>query len=85
MGHIWGVQPLGRAAWLVGMWILFAVWLALCWSAFIYRETDRGILLTKIDEYVRFLVIPAVLLTSAYSLYGDGPLSAETGQKWFFN
>jgi len=82
MGHIWGVQPLG-GAWLIGMWIAFALWLGLCWSAFIYRESDRGLLLTKIDEWVRFIVIPALLITSAWSLFGDGPLSAETGQKWF--
>ena len=82
MGHIWGVQPLG-GNWLTGMWILFAMWLGLCWSAYYFRETDTGIRLTKIDEGIRFIVIPALMITSLWSLFGDGPLMAETGQKWF--
>ncbi|MEI8648084.1 hypothetical protein P4S73_09555 [Paraglaciecola sp. Hal342] len=82
MGHIWGVQPLG-GNWLTGMWILFALWLGLCWSAYIFRESDTGIRLTKIDEGIRFIVIPALMITSLWSLFGDGPLMAETGQKWF--
>ncbi|MEP1444639.1 MAG: hypothetical protein ABJK37_00820 [Paraglaciecola sp.] len=82
MGHFWGVQPLG-GNWLVGMWIVFAMWLGLCWSAYYYRDTEKGIRLTKFDESIRFVVIPALLITSLWSLFGDGPLMAETGQKWF--
>lgn len=82
MGHIYGIQPLG-GMWLTAMWVIFALWLSLCWGAFIKRETDTGIRLTKYDEYIRYLVIPALLITSLWSLHGDGPLSAYDGQKWY--
>ena len=82
MGHLWGIQPLG-GAWLTGMWIFVAAWLALCWGAFIYRETDRGVMLTKLDERIRFVTIPTLFIVSISSLMGHGPLSAETGQLWY--
>ena len=65
------------------MWILFAGWLALCWAAFIYRESDRGIRLTIWDERIRYVVIPALLITAILSLLGYGPFNAGTMQKWF--
>ncbi len=82
MGHIWGVQPFG-GAYLVANWVLATAWLLLCWSAYYFRETDRGIRLTKIDESVRFFLIPALFIASVCSLLGYGPFSAEAGQKWF--
>ena len=82
MGYLWGVQPYGGNA-LTIMWICSAVWLGLCWSAFIFRETDRGIMLTKWDEYIRYFVIPALFITSALSLMGNGPFNADEMQKWF--
>lgn len=82
MGHLWGVQPLG-GAWLTGMWVAVAIWLGLCWGAFIKRETDVGIKLTKIDESIRFVVIPTLFIVSIASLMGYGPLEAGTGQRWF--
>ncbi len=82
MGYIWGVQPYGGAA-LWAIWLFFGAWLLLCWSAFVFRETDRGIKLTKLDEAIRFVVIPALLICSIASLFGHGPFIAETGQKWF--
>ncbi|MCY4016672.1 MAG: hypothetical protein OXE80_06040 [Gammaproteobacteria bacterium] len=82
MGHIWGVQPLG-GMWLWLMWALFAGWLALCWAAFIHRETDTGIRLTIWDERIRYLVIPALVISAGLSLLGYGPFEAGTGQKWF--
>ena len=82
MGHIWGLQPLG-GAWLVGMWIAFAGWLALCWAAFLARETDRGIRLTKADEAIRYVVIPVLFFSALFSLLGHGPFKAETGLMWY--
>ena len=82
MGNIWGVQPLG-GVWLWLMWALFAGWLALCWAAFLHRETDRGIRLTIWDERIRYVVIPALLISAVSSLLGYGPFEAGTGQKWF--
>lgn len=82
MGHLWGVQPYG-GVWLWVNWIFFTVWLALCWAAFIHRETDLGLKLTKLDEGIRYFVIPALFIVSVWSLLGDGPLAAATGQKWY--
>lgn len=76
MGYNLGVQPLG-GPWLVGMWVAFAAWLSLTWAAFFTRDTDLGLLLTKIDERIRFLLIPALLFFGLWSLFGDGPLAAR--------
>jgi hypothetical protein len=82
MGYYWGVQPFGGNA-IVAVWIFFALWLALCWGAFIKRETDTGIMLTLWDERIRYLVIPALLIAAISSLLGYGPFNAGVGQKWY--
>jgi len=82
MGYYWGVQPFGGAA-ITVMWVFFGLWLALCWSAFIARETDRGIALTLLDERIRYVVIPAMVIVAIASLLGYGPLNAGDGQKWY--
>lgn len=82
MGHLWGVQPFG-GIWLTAMWIFFGAWLLLCWAAYYHRETDLGITLTKLDEAIRFVFIPAIFIASASSLLGYGPFEAGAGQKWF--
>lgn len=82
MGYFWGVQPYG-GAYLVVMWALVAAWLAVCWGAFFYRETDTGLTLTKIDEKVRFLLIPLMIIAALSSLLGHGPFNAGEMQKWF--
>ncbi|MEO0577293.1 MAG: hypothetical protein AAFZ58_01275, partial [Pseudomonadota bacterium] len=51
LGHLWNVQPYG-GPWLVGIWVATAVWLSITWAAFVYRETDTGIRLTKIVEAI---------------------------------
>jgi hypothetical protein len=82
MGNIWGLQPLG-GNWLVGMWVLALGWLALCISAFVYRETDRGIKLTLIDERIRFVVIPVLAVSAIASLLDLGPFKASDGLRWY--
>ncbi|KQP46243.1 hypothetical protein [Pseudorhodoferax sp. Leaf274] len=82
MGHFWGTQPFG-GGWLVAMWVLAALWLGLCLSAFFCRESDLGIRLTKIDERVRFVLIPLLVVCAVGSLLGHGPFMAEPGQRWF--
>ena len=69
MGHLWGVQPFG-GGFLVAVWLLAIGWLTLCVSAYVYRETDRGIQLTLWDERVRFVLIPIMVITSISSLMG---------------
>ncbi|MBT8445921.1 MAG: hypothetical protein KJO38_02155 [Gammaproteobacteria bacterium] len=82
MGYLWGVHPYG-GIWLVVMWLLFAAWLTLCWMAFFRRETEAGVRLTMIDEKVRFIVIPLLMIASIGSLAGFGPFNAEEGYRWF--
>lgn len=82
MGHIWNVQPYG-GYWLVLFWALSLAWLALCWAAFIYRETDTGLRLTVFDERIRFVLIPLLIVCSLASLMGYGPFMAEPGQRWY--
>lgn len=82
MGNYWGVQPFGGWA-ITACWVLFAAWLTLCWSAFIFRETDRGIKLTLLDERIRYVFIPLITICALSSLFGEGPFNAGTAQKWF--
>ncbi len=82
LGYFWGVQPFG-GIWLAAFWVLGLAWLALCWAAFIHRETDRGLRLTLFDERIRFVLIPALAICALWSIFGDGPFNAVHGQLWF--
>ena len=82
MGHLWTVQPYGGAfLWFV--WTATALWLGLCWAAFVYRETDLGVRLTKLDESVRYLLIPVLAIAAISSLLGHGPFNAGPGMAWY--
>jgi hypothetical protein len=82
MGWSYGIQPWG--GWfLVAMWLFFATWLSITWAAFFWRETDRGIAVTKFDEQIRFLFIPVIIIVAVSSLFGYGPFEALPGQRWF--
>lgn len=76
MGNILGVQPLG-GPWIVGMWVLVACWLCLTWTAYAKRGTDLGVMLTKIDEAIRYVVIPALIITAMISFFTGGPIKAD--------
>lgn len=80
MGFLWGAHSFG-GAWLIGMWIVFAAWLSLTWSAFIYRESDRGVKLSIIDERIRFVLIPLLMITAIASMLGYGPFTDAFG--WY--
>jgi hypothetical protein len=82
MGNIYGLQPYG-GGYLTAMWVFVAGWLALCWSAFIFRETDRGVMLTKLDEKIRWVLIPTIFVVGISSLLGHGPLEAGEGSRWY--
>ncbi|MEM9377384.1 MAG: hypothetical protein AAGA72_14285 [Pseudomonadota bacterium] len=82
MGYLWGVQPLG-GGWLVAMWLVWAIWLAITWGAFANRGKPLFETLSNIEDWTRYLLIPTLLITSIASLLGYGPFAAETGQKWF--
>ena len=78
LGNILGVQPLG-GAWLTGMWLLVAGWMALMLAAFRHRGTELGIRLTRIDESIRYVVIPSLFLVATISLVTGRPIVA----KWY--
>lgn len=82
MGHLWGIQPYG-GGWLWVNWIFFGAWLGICWAAFLNRETDLGIKLTRFDERIRYVFIPLIMLAAISSLLGYGPFEAGPMQKWF--
>jgi hypothetical protein len=83
MGHLYGFAPFLDGLGLPIMWALSLSWLALCWAAFFTRETDMGIALTKLDEKVRFVLIPALFAVSILAFMGHGPLAIETGSYWY--
>jgi hypothetical protein len=76
MGHNFGVQPLG-GGWLVLMWILTAGWVALALAAFAKRGTDTGIRLTRMDDRIRYVLIPALMICAISSLTIGKPFLAD--------
>ncbi len=82
MGVLWGMHSYDGGS-LVAMWVFFAAWLSLTWSAFLYRESDRGLWLTRQDERLRYVLIPLLLLAAVSSMLGHGPFAAADGQLWF--
>ncbi len=82
MGALWGRSPLD-GNWLVLFWTLGLSWLALCWAAFVKRDTSAGIRLTRIDEGVRFLLIPLLAICAISSMLGHGPFHGGDGANWY--
>ena len=82
MGHLWGVQPLG-GVWLVGLWIAWAIWMAITWGAFSWRNTPRGNVLSLLEDWTRYLLIPTLIIAGLASLLGYGPFEAGQGQQWY--
>ena len=82
MGHLWGLQPLG-GVWLVAMWIVWAVWMAVTWGAFANRGTRLGETLSLIEDWSRYILIPTLIIVSISSLLGHGPFEAGEGQRWY--
>jgi len=82
MGQLYGFVPfLDGLIWL--LWIVFAAWLTLTWSAFFFRETERGVRLSKIDEKIRYVVIPVLIVAAVGGLIGVGPVEAGAGAYWY--
>jgi len=78
MGSILGVHTLS-GAWLWGVWIFVGLWYCLTLSAFFKRGTDAGLRLTKMDEAIRYVVIPVLLISALWSLFYGSPFNA----KWY--
>lgn len=84
MGQLYGFVPmLDGAGALWAMWLFFLAWLGLTWSAFLTRETDRGLALTTFEERLRYILIPAIFIVSVLALAGNGPIVVAEGQHWY--
>ena len=83
MGKIYGFVPLldGAGVWL--MWLFFAVWLAMTWTAFIKRETDIGFAVTRAEELLRYPLIAALLVLAFMAFGGTGPIHSGEGNNWY--
>lgn len=82
MGTIYGFIPLleGNLTW---MWLFFAVWLGMTWTAFFQRETDLGIAVTLWEERLRYPLIVAIVVISIMAFYGQGPVQSSEGVYWY--
>ena len=77
MGFDLGAHPYGGA--IAPVWIISLAWLSLTWSAFIKRETDLGLALTRWDERLRYGLIPLLGFIAIKSLLTGAPFTA----RWF--
>jgi hypothetical protein len=77
MGYNLGAHPFENLV--TPVWVVMLAWLALTWAAFLKRETDAGIVLTRIDERLRYVLIPVLFVTAAWSLANGYPFTAQ----WF--
>lgn len=83
MGKLYGFVPAldGAGIWL--MWLFFAIWLAMTWTAFFKRETDIGIKVTRAEELLRYPLIVAILLAAFLAYGGSGPVEVGAGNYWY--
>ena len=83
MGKIYGFVPWLEGTGIWWMWLFFAVWLAMTWTAFIKRETDIGIKVTRAEELLRYPLIAALFVASFMAFGGSGPIESGKGNDWF--
>ncbi len=84
MGKLFGFIPaLESTGALMSMWIFFAVWLGMTWAAFIKRETDLGIKITRTEELLRYPLIAGIVILSLMAFYGSGPVKSAEGTYWY--
>jgi hypothetical protein len=87
MGYLWGMwgdQATGEgAAWIPVIWIVYAIVLAITLGAYVTRGKPIWNLLSGLEDWTRYIAIPALLIVSISSLLGYGPFNAEAGQKWY--
>jgi uncharacterized membrane protein len=77
MGYDLGAQPFEKL--IAPVWIVMLMWIGLTVAAFVKRGTPTGIALTRLDERLRYGLIPVLFATALWSLISGGPFTA----KWF--
>lgn len=83
MGKLYGFVPFLEGAGIWWMWLFFAIWLAMTWTAFIKRETDIGIKVTKVEEMLRYPLIATLFIVTFMALGGSGPITSGEGNHWY--
>jgi len=83
MGKLYGFVPMLEGAGIWWMWLFFTIWLAMTWTAFIQRESNLGILVTKIEEMLRYPLIATLFIVSFMAFNGSGPIESGDGNNWY--
>lgn len=83
MGKLLGFVPMLEGAGVWWMWLFFAVWLAMTWTAFFKRETDIGIKVTHVEELLRYPLIAALFGAALLSFLGTGPIVSGEYAYWY--
>lgn len=83
MGKLYGFVPSLDGTGIWWMWLFFAIWLAMTWTAFIKRETDIGVKVTKFEEWLRYPLIVALFIVAFLALEGSGPITSGEGNHWY--
>ena len=82
MGRLWGVQPYG-GSFLVAVWLGWVAWVIVTLLAFRDKMQRKHTLFGTLEDWSRYLAIPAVIGAGATSLLGMGPFEAGDGQQWY--
>ena len=82
MGKIYGFVPMLEGAGITVMWLIFAAWLGITWTAFIRRETEAGIKVTRFEEMLRYPLIAGIAIVSLMAFSGAGPITTAEGTYW---
>jgi hypothetical protein len=83
MGKLYGFVPALEGAGVWWMWLFFALWLVMTWSAFIKRETDIGLAITRTEELLRYPLIVALFVVVAMAFAGSGPIKSGPSNLWY--
>jgi hypothetical protein len=83
MGKLYGFVPLLEGAGVWWMWLFFAVWLGMTWAAFLKRETDLGIRITRVEELLRYPLIAVLFLAAFLAIGGSGPIEVGKFNLWY--
>lgn len=83
MGKLYGFVPLLEGAGVWWMWLFFAAWLAMTWTAFIKRETDLGLAVTRTEELLRYPLIATLVVVAGMAFAGTGPIASGPSNYWY--
>lgn len=87
MGYLWGMWgdsasgEGGGALWII--WLVYFAVLGVTLGAYFTRGKPIWTLLSGIEDWTRYIGIPVLIFVGVSSLMGNGPFSAEQGQRWY--